>query len=88
MKPVRTHTLGGKRYEIIFASAVDGFVEWPGEPHVFFINDNDTPKNILETTVHEAAHAIDPRLGEKRVARLAAEMARLLWRLGYQRQQD
>ena len=29
--------------------------------------------------------SIDPRLREKRVARLARETARFLWRLGYRR---
>lgn len=39
----------------------------------------------LETWVHEAMHAANPRLSEAVVTRDAHDIARLLWRLGYRR---
>jgi len=83
MKPVKTHSFQGTRYELLWASDVDGFLEEPGEPRALMVNDKLPPKQLLETLIHEAMHAIEPRMTEKRVDRISGELTRFLWRLGY-----
>jgi hypothetical protein len=39
----------------------------------------------MDTTIHEAIHAIRPELDEEAVASTATDIAHLLWRLGYRR---
>jgi hypothetical protein len=42
----------------------------------------------LDTWVHEAMHAIWPDKSEAEVAAASAELARLLWRIGYRRTKE
>lgn len=44
-----------------------------------------TPKDELETWVHEALHAEFPAMSEDRVTAAGHNIARLLWRLGYRK---
>lgn len=39
----------------------------------------------MDTIIHEAIHAMFPKLGEKKVFQSAKELANLLWRCGYRR---
>jgi hypothetical protein len=43
----------------------------------------NTPRAMLGTAVHEAIHASRPDLSETEVRALEADIARLLWRMGY-----
>ena len=45
-------------------------------------------EDALDTWVHEAMHAIWPSKPEAEVASASAELARMLWRLGYRRAYD
>ena len=45
----------------------------------------NTPRAMLGTAVHEAIHASRPDLSETEVRALEADIARLLWRMGYRR---
>ena len=44
-----------------------------------------TGQTELDTLIHEASHIQHPNWSEKRVAREATEIARLLYRMGYRR---
>ena len=90
---VKTHTFrradGEKvRHEIVFGSEVDGFVEDGAEPLALFINDMGGPRDAMEAALHEPLHALEPHMTEQRVDRIASELARFLWRLGYRRQRS
>ena len=39
----------------------------------------------MDTTIHEALHALLPFADEECVTKTATDLARLLWRLGYRR---
>ena len=41
------------------------------------------PRAMLGTAIHEAIHASRPDLSETEVRALEADIARLLWRMGY-----
>ena len=43
----------------------------------------NTPRAMLGTAIHEAIHASRPDRSETEVRALEADIARLLWRLGY-----
>lgn len=43
------------------------------------------PRSMLGTAIHEAIHASRPDLSESEVRALEADIARLLWRMGYRR---
>ena len=45
----------------------------------------NTPRAMLGTAIHEAIHASRPDLSETEVRALEADIARLLWRMGYRR---
>jgi hypothetical protein len=83
-KPVRTHTFNGVRYRIIVKS-LDGMCvnsskgEDDHELYIFDIRDKDG----LITAIHEAMHASDFNMSEKKVDRMSKEIGRFLWRLGF-----
>ena len=41
------------------------------------------PRAMLGTAIHEAIHASRPNMSESEVRALEADIARLLWRMGY-----
>lgn len=43
------------------------------------------PRSMLGTAIHEAIHASRPDLTETEVRSLEADIARMLWRMGYRR---
>jgi len=51
---------------------------------IYFAN-KQPPRTLLETAIHEALHAAKWDLPHKWVETTAADIARLLWRLGYRR---
>ncbi len=44
-------------------------------------------QEMLDTVIHEAMHAARPELDEDAVATASRDIARLLWNLGYRRNQ-
>ena len=45
--------------------------------------DHLTPRMLLNVLIHEAIHACDWGASEKKVGRMATDISRFLWRLGY-----
>lgn len=45
-------------------------------------------RKLMETMVHEALHAAHWQIDEEYVHETAADIARILWRLGYRRQEE
>jgi len=81
----RIMVIGGVEHEIIYASEFDGFVTNGGKERTIFINDLRGPRTVLDTGIHEALHASEPRMTEKRVVRIAKNVRNLLWKMGYRR---
>ena len=81
--------IGGKSWRVRFlrareVGARDGIcIE---SPHVMKIRRTLSGRKLLETVVHEMLHAEHWQIDEEYVERTAADIARLLWRLGYRRE--
>jgi len=84
----RILVINGIEYEIICASEFDGFVTTGGKERTMFIHDNKGPRVVLDTFIHEALHASEPGMTERRVARIAKNVRNLLWKVGYRRERD
>lgn len=84
-------TILGKRYRLIFdhrlARADDGDCDDPREPgKTIRIRKKLSPIRELEITLHETLHAADWHKDEAWVEQVAHDVARILWRLGYRRE--
>lgn len=44
-----------------------------------------TPKDFMDTAVHEAIHVADPIMHEDDVSAMADKVTEVLWQLGYRR---
>jgi len=64
---------------------VDGWTIYPRRTVV--IHDRLSPQRRLEVELHEALHCLYPDLAEESVTTGAADLRRLLWRLGYRRKE-
>lgn len=88
MAKVKTHTFFGRRYNID-REKFDGLCEHPennSQSHrLIYVSPDLEPDAELETFVHESLHACFPRMTEKNVTQAGADIARLLWRLGYRK---
>lgn len=84
---IRTHTFNGRRWKIDVDSTVDGYCDSPtildDGQHVLYVDRRLTGRARLETIIHEAVHAENPKLPEHVVERTARSVARFVWRLGY-----
>lgn len=81
----KTHTFRGRKYQI-YIGGLDGYADVPGKgPWEIWLNTDRNGRQFLETAVHEAIHAEDPKTPERVVDRRAKSMARWLWSLGYRR---
>lgn len=91
--PVKTATFRGHRFRVEMPAKVYGYTEDPaqdeqaGEYRAITIVQDQTPKQFLDTAVHEMMHASFPEMSEEDVTRSSQDIARLLWRLGYRRPQ-
>lgn len=82
---MKSHTFRGLRY-VINICTLDGYCEVPGvAPRQLHIREDQTPRQFLESAIHEAMHAEDKDIPEKVIDRRAKSMTRWLWRLGYRR---
>jgi len=80
----QTHTFCGKKFELIF-SKLDGLCGKKDKNWLVVQRDLNTLIG-LETVIHESIHACDWSLTEQDVTRMAHDIARLVWRLDYRRQ--
>ncbi|MGV0949138.1 MAG: hypothetical protein ACOYB3_00555 [Azonexus sp.] len=58
---------------------------WPGSGTGMEVDPRLSPKDYLDTVVHEALHLLFPKAKETKILRAGTSVANLLWRLGYRR---
>jgi hypothetical protein len=80
----KTHTFNGVEYDLdIREKPYKGMCAYPdGQAEITIMRRLDT-RIGLDVAIHEATHALCPEVGEGDVTKLATELARWLWRLGY-----
>ncbi len=92
-KPVKTHTFNGVKYEIDI-EPIWGVTQDPTPkkymPVVRVVNglpfgNRRGARTGLDAIMHEALHAANFNAHEETVERVAREVSKLLWRLGYRR---
>jgi len=90
MRPVRTHSFRGRRYNIRFDRSTLkrkelGICDAPtaGKNKTIVIRPNLPGRDRLDTIVHEALHACYWDMDEVAIDEAATDIAKLLWRLGY-----
>lgn len=81
---IKTHTFCGKKYDIHVGEKLDGFTDT--DNHYGLVVERDLKSRVgLETTIHEALHACSWSTPEDKVEKIAYDIARFLWRLGYRK---
>lgn len=84
-------TILGRRYEFVWCRRKDikrshGECDHPTTPRKQIrIATDQSEFDVLDTILHEAAHAADFTKNEEWVLQFGTDVARLLWRLGYRR---
>lgn len=59
---------------------------WPfTRKHIIEIDPRQSPKDYMDTLIHEALHELMPRKPEAFILKAGTTIANLLWRLGYRR---
>ena len=84
-------TILGTRYRVRFTwlKHDDGDCDPPGAPgKEIRVCTGIGEKKTLEVLIHEALHAADWHKDEDWVKQVAADIARILWRLGYRKSGD
>lgn len=86
LKPIRTHTFNGTKHDVtLMPDGIDGYCLDPNTDGIMEIC-IAVPLSTrigLETAIHEATHALCPKLREEDAHTLGHELARWLWRLDY-----
>ena len=84
MKPVKSATFNGVKYEIDVCGPLDGLCNSPrgSDPSVRICVGLEDRKG-LETVIHESLHACFWAKSEEKVGQTAKDVARFLWRLGF-----
>jgi len=81
-------TLCGKRWTLRRVVLHNNLGECDG-PHIrnkeIRVDRRLKNQDELEVFVHEAMHAIDWKLDEEHVGKASADLARMLWKLGYRK---
>jgi hypothetical protein len=81
---VKTHTFSGKRYHVYIGQLCGLTI--PGgkmERELLVRSEGLTERQLLGAIIHEAIHACDPDMPEKKVNQMGKDIQRLLWRLEY-----
>jgi hypothetical protein len=82
-------TIRGKRWELLFKKLPGGDVGQCQSPSSLnkkiIIDPSQSELDILGTTVHELMHAAYWDLDEEAIDSSSMDIARVLWRLGYRR---
>lgn len=86
MKKVLTHTFNGVRYDIKIGE-FDGWADTTNGYSIIVNGDLNTQKALI-TLIHEAMHAGNWDKHEETIERSSAEIGRLLWRLGYRKNES
>lgn len=55
------------------------------EIKILYIDPRLSPRDYLDTTIHESIHQCFPELSEYRVLNVATTISNLLWKLGYRK---
>lgn len=95
---IRTHSFNGVRYQVRADSPIDGWCDPPHKPEkkdfpsiwlpIGLPSGNSRrAKNGLISLIHECLHASNYNTHENTVEHVSKDMGRLLWRLGYRRQE-
>lgn len=82
---VKTHTFNGVRYDL-HVGPCDGACDPPkteSTPSMYINLDHENTRRFLETVIHESLHACHYSCSEERITQTAADISRLLWRLGF-----
>lgn len=59
---------------------------WPWtKKHIIEIDPRQSPKDYLDTIIHETLHELFPRKKEKDILKAGNSISNLLWRLKYRR---
>lgn len=88
MKPVRTHTFNGTKYDIDLCGPIDGVCDGPvGERPSIRITTEPETRNELISLIHEGLHAEGWAVTESVVDRVSSEIGTFLWRLGFRRRE-
>ena len=77
----KTHTFNGKKYHLMLEK-LDGMCD-TDDKYWLVVGRNLKTRVGLETLIHEMLHACDWSASEEKVGRVAKDMTRLLWNLGY-----
>jgi len=85
-----THNVRGKNYKIEFKSPKNkrDLGECDNENKIILIRPSLKDRIRLEVTLHEVLHACCPDLNEDAIDETAMSLSKLLWRLGYRRDND
>jgi len=88
---VKTHKFSSGVFQIV-RERIDGLCDMPECNHPthrgISVNPDLEGKDELETWVHESLHAEFPQMSEAKVTAAGANIARLLWRLGYRKRKE
>lgn len=80
----KTNTFCGTKYHLVF-DELDGNCDTDNK--YWIIVERDLSRRIgLETTIHEALHACNWSASEEKVGQTARDITRLLWNMGFRRQ--
>lgn len=80
---IKTHVFNGCKY-LIAMWPIKGITDVShNSPLTLAINTKEPAKRLLSTTIHEALHACDWNMSEKKVDKISKDIGRFLWRLGY-----
>lgn len=83
MRQIKTHTFNHHRY-VVAMWPVKGLTDvCRSSPLTLALNTKEPEKRLLATTIHEALHACDWNMSEKKVDRISKDIGSFLWRLGY-----
>jgi len=63
--------------------ACNGLTDY--EKRIIFIEEQQQPKRLLDTEIHEAFHALFRWMDEGYVKTAASDLTNYLWRLGYRK---
>lgn len=59
---------------------------WPSTKNrIIEIDPRQSPKDYLDTLIHESLHELFPRKAERYILNAGTSIANLLWRLGYRK---
>jgi hypothetical protein len=94
-KPIKYHTIRGKRYKIEFVNSRDlpkdsiGICDNPANKGKKIRVYKHLPaKKLLDTLIHELLHSAFFDLDEEAILETATDITNLLWRLGYRKTEE